>query len=272
MLTEQDKSYPLAGQAALVTGANSGIGRAIALALAGAGADIAINYYANRSAAEELAHEATKIGRKAIAIYGDVGIEEDVSLMFKQSVAEFSTLHIVVNNAGIEINGQLSSTSLQQWNDVLRVNLTGNFLCTREAIREFQRRGMQSVSRSLGKIISITSVHQEVPWMAHAPYAASKAGAMMLLKSVAREVAHQKIRVNGIAPGAVRTDMNKLAWETPAAEDRLSQIIPYSRIGEPAEIGTAACWLASDATDYMTGAVIVVDGGLSLRRGCDDAP
>jgi glucose 1-dehydrogenase len=156
--------------------------------------------------------------------------------------------------------------TLEQWNRVMDVNLTAQFLCARAAVREFNRRGlMPEVSRAAGKIISMSSVHDVIPWAGHVNYAASKGGLMMFLKSLAQEVAHRKIRVNAISPGAIRTNINRAAWET--AEAELLSLIPYERIGDPMDIGQVAVWLASDASDYVTGTTIYVDGGMTLYPG-----
>jgi glucose 1-dehydrogenase len=183
--------------------------------------------------------------------------------MFREIVSRFGTVHILVNNAGLQCDGAVADLSLQQWNQVLQTNLTAQFLCIREAVTEFLRRGAPA-SKALGKIICISSVHQSMAWAGHANYAASKGGVMMLARSVAQEMAPHRIRVNAIAPGAIRTPINREAWETPEALAKLERIVPYGRIGEPEEVAAAALWLASDASDYVTGATITVDGGLSL--------
>jgi glucose 1-dehydrogenase len=155
--------------------------------------------------------------------------------------------------------------TLEQWNTVIAVNLTGQFLCARAAVREFRRRGPRPlVSRALGKIICISSVHEVIPWARHANYAASKGGVMLMMKSLAQEVAPLKIRVNSISPGAIRTPINRPAWETPSACEALLRLIPYRRIGEPEDIGRAAVWVASDESDYVTGTSLYVDGGMTL--------
>ena len=199
--------YPvvLPGQPALVTGANSGIGEAVALGLAQAGADVVVNYVTNPQAAEDVAHRIEGFGRRAIALKADVGNEEDVRRMFARAIEHFGTLHIVVCNAGLQRDSAFAAMTLEQWNTVLSVNLTGQFLCAREAAREFQRRGVApEVSLAAGKILCMGSVHQRIPWAGHANYAASKGGVMMLMKSIAQELAPRRIRVNGIAPGAIR--------------------------------------------------------------------
>ena len=258
----------LTGQPALVTGANSGIGLAVALGLAHAGADVVVNYVVNPEAAEEVAHQVEALGRRAIAIKADVSQEDQVDQMFKTAVDHFGTLHVVVSNAGLQRDSPFDTMTIEQWNLVIAVNLTGQFLCTRAATREFKRRGVvESVSKAAGKIICMSSVHQEIPWAGHANYAASKGGVMLLMRSIAQELAPFRIRVNSIAPGAIRTPINTAAWSTPAAYADLMTLVPYKRIGEPDDIAQAAVWLASDAADYVTGATLFVDGGMTLYPG-----
>lgn len=262
--------YPktLVGQPALVTGANSGIGRATAIGLARAGADVVINYVTNPEAAEEVAQEITGFGGRAITLKADVSREDEVLAMFAKAISHFGTLHIVVSNAGLQRDSPFERMTLEQWNTVIGVNLTGQFLCTREAAREFKRRGVVSkLSVAAGKIICMSSVHQEIPWAGHANYAASKGGVMLLMRSIAQELAPYRIRVNSVAPGAIRTPINTAAWSTPQAYADLMTLVPYKRIGEPEDIAQAIAWLASDAADYVTGATLFVDGGMTLYPG-----
>jgi glucose 1-dehydrogenase len=150
----------------------------------------------------------------------------------------------------------------------LSINLTGQFLCAREAVREFKRRGVRpDVSCCAGKIIHMSSVHEVIPWAGHANYAASKGGVMLLMKTLAQELAPYRIRVNSIGPGAIRTPINRAAWETPEAYHDLLKLIPYKRIGEPDDIARAAVWLASDEADYITGHTLMIDGGMTLYPG-----
>jgi glucose 1-dehydrogenase len=255
----------LKGQKALVTGANSGIGKAIAIALGSAGADVAVNYVDGDSAAAEVVNTIMSGGSRAIAIKADVSNEAEVQAMFKQMYQEFGTIDILVNNAGLQRDSPFDQMSLAQWNFVLSVNLTGQFLCSREAVREFKRRGVvKETSVAAGKIICVSSVHEVIPWSTHANYAASKGGIMMMMKSLAQEVAPLRIRVNSICPGAIRTPINTAAWDTPEALAALLTHIPYKRIGEPEDIGRVAVLLACDLSDYITGASIFVDGGMTL--------
>ena len=263
-------AYPvvLTGQPVLVTGANSGIGKAVAIGLAKAGADVVVNYVTNPADADAVAQEIEGMGRRAITIQADVSDEQQVDAMFARAVAHFGTLHVVVSNAGLQRDAPYDEMTLAQWNTVISVNLTGQFLCTRAATREFKRRGLdEAVSVAAGKIICMSSVHQEIPWAGHANYAASKGGINMLMRSIAQELAPHRIRVNSIAPGAVRTPINTAAWNTDAAYRDLMTLVPYKRIGEPDDIARAAVWLASDASDYVTGATLFVDGGMTLYPG-----
>jgi glucose 1-dehydrogenase len=258
----------LAGQKALVTGANSGIGRAVAVALGAAGADVAVNFVAGEEAADEVVREIAAGGRSAFAYKADVTHEEQVQAMFRDAIERFGTIDILVNNAGLQRDAAFTEMTLEQWNTVISVNLTGQFLCAREAAREFLRRGVvERVSCAAGKIICVSSVHQEIPWMGHANYAASKGGVKLLMESIAQELAPHRIRVNAIAPGAIRTPINAKAWNTPQAYAELMKLVPYKRIGEPIDVAKAAVWLASDDSDYVVGATLFVDGGMTLFPG-----
>ena len=258
----------LKGQTALVTGANSGIGRAIAIALGRAGANVVVNYVTRPEDAEAVVEEIRSKGQRAMIAQGDVSDERQVQAMFAMTVSEFGTLDILVSNAGMERNAPFHEMSVAQWDAVMNVNLRGAFLCAREAVREFLRRGVRpEVSVAAGKIIFTSSVHEIIPWAGHVNYAASKGGLMLLMKSLAQEVAEKRIRVNSIAPGAIRTPINAAAWSTPEAYSALMKLVPYKRIGEVEEIGRAAVWLASDFTDYLVGTTLFIDGGMTLYPG-----
>ncbi|MBI1938957.1 MAG: SDR family oxidoreductase [Ignavibacteriales bacterium] len=259
----------LKGQKALITGANSGIGKGVAIELAKAGADVVVNYRGGEQAAIELVEQIkTNCGVNAFAYQADVSNENDVKAMFEKMINEFGTIDILVNNAGLQKDAPIDEMTLEQWNTVINVNLTGQFLCAREAIKEFKRRGVrEEISVAAGKIIHISSVHEVIPWAGHANYAASKGGVMLLMKSIAQEVAPFRIRVNNISPGAIRTPINTDAWRTPAAYNDLMKLIPYKRIGEVEDIGRAAAWLASDYADYINGTSIYIDGGMTLYPG-----
>ena len=258
----------LAGQKALVTGGSSGIGRGIALALGKAGADVVVNIHSGAERANKVAAEIQRAGGRAYSHGADVTSEKQVQALFRRMIEEFGTIDILVNNAGVRKDAPFERMSLADWNLVLNINLTGQFLCAREAVREFKRRGVvKKISRAAGKIICISSVHRVIPWARHANYAASKGGVMLMMKSLAQEVARDGIRVSSIAPGAIRTPINEVAWRTPKAYSDLMKPIPSQRIGEPDEIGRVAVWLASDDADYVHGATIFVDGGMTLYPG-----
>jgi glucose 1-dehydrogenase len=258
----------LAGQKALVTGANSGIGKGVALALARAGAEVVVNYVARPEQALEVVAEIAAEGGSAYAHQADVAKEDQVVAMFEHMREQLGTIDILVNNAGLQRDARLEDMSLEQWNTVIGVNLTGQFLCAREAVKEFKRRGVRpEISCCAGKIICISSVHEVIPWAGHVNYAASKGGVMLMMKSIAQEVAPYRIRVNSVSPGAVRTPINTAAWATPEAYADLMKLVPYKRIGEVEDIGRVAAWLASDEADYITGASLFVDGGMTLYPG-----
>ena len=258
----------LSGQKALVTGANSGIGKGVAIALGEAGADVVVNYVDGDDAANAVVEQITKSGARAYAHKADVSSEDQVAAMFARMKQEFGTMDILVANAGLQRDSAFHQMTLAQWNTVLSINLTGQFLCAREAVREFLRRGVvPEVSSAAGKIICMSSVHQEIPWGGHANYAASKGGIKLLMESLAQELAPKKIRVNAIAPGAIRTPINTAAWQTKEAYDSLMTLVPYGRIGEPEDIARAAVWLASDHSDYVVGTTLFVDGGMTLYPG-----
>jgi glucose 1-dehydrogenase len=262
------KSKNLAGQSALVTGANSGIGEAVAIALGEAGANVVINYVSKPDVAEEVAERIRQNGSKAIAIQADVSKEDQVQAMFQQTIREFGTIDILVNNAGLQRDAPFEDMTLDQWNTVVNVNLTGQFLCAREAIREFIRRGIVAErSSACGKIICMSSVHELIPWGGHVNYASSKGAIKMFMQSLAQEFGSRKIRVNSICPGAIRTPINTSAWSTPDAYNALMKLIPYNRIGETSDIGKLAVFLASDDSDYITGASIFIDGGMTVFEG-----
>jgi glucose 1-dehydrogenase len=258
----------LSGQKALVTGANSGIGKAVALALAEAGADVGINYVVKPEEAEAVATAARAFGVAARIYQADVSQEAEVEAMFASFVADFGALDILVANAGLQRDASIAKMTLDDWNKVISVNLTGQFLCARSAIAQYRKQGdTRRVSRARGKIIDMSSVHQIIPWAGHVNYASSKGGIGMMMQSLAQECAPDRIRINSIAPGAIRTPINHDAWATQDAYDKLMQLIPYGRIGEPEDIGKVAAWLASDYCDYIVGATIYVDGGMTLFPG-----
>ena len=258
----------LAGQKALVTGGSSGIGRAVALALGAAGADVVVNYLSGDDEAAAVVDAIKEKGSDAVAVQADVSKEDQVQAMFARMLDRFGTIDILVNNAGLQKDARFEEMTLKDWNTVIAVNLTGQFLCAREAVREFKRRGVRKeVSCAAGKIICMSSVHEVIPWAGHVNYAASKGGVMLMMKSIAQEVAPHRIRVNAIGPGAIRTPINTAAWNTPEAYAELMKLVPYKRIGEPEDVARAAVWLVSDEADYITGTSLYVDGGMTLYPG-----
>ena len=259
----------LKGQKALVTGANSGIGQAVALALGKAGASVLINYVVDpEGTVDQMIKEIKSYGSQAIGFQADVSKEAQVMAMYEAMFKKFGTIDILVNNAGIQRDSPFDQMTLAQWQQVIDVNLTGQFLCAREAVKEFKRRGVvPSISCAAGKIICMSSVHEVIPWGGHVNYASSKGGVMQLMKSIAQEVAPYRIRVNSIGPGAIKTPINHDAWATPEAEKALLTLIPYQRVGVPDDIARVAVWLASDYSDYITGTTVFVDGGMTLYPG-----
>ena len=261
----------LQGQVALVTGASSGLGKAAAIGLAAAGAKVVVNYIGPAEAADAVVRDIEAAGGQAIAIHGNVAAEAEVTAMFAAAIEHFGALHILVNNAGVQRDAAVVDMTLDQWNAVIGVNLTGQFLCAREAARIFLKQGIdRAISAAAGKIICISSVHEVIPWAGHVNYAASKGGVMMLMKTLAQELAHHAIRVNSVAPGAIRTPINTAAWSTPEAYQKLLKLMPYQRIGEPDDIAHAVVFLASEGADYVTGATLFVDGGMTLYPGFEE--
>ncbi|MBN8826124.1 MULTISPECIES: glucose 1-dehydrogenase [unclassified Spirosoma] len=260
----------LKGQVAIITGASSGIGAGVAKSLAAAGAKVVVNYpvEATKPAADAVLKEITDAGGEGMVAQCDVSQEAQVIQMFADVVAAYGTVDILINNAGLQRDAKFDEMTLDQWNTVINVNLTGQFLCAREAIREFLRRGPRpDVSAATGKIICMSSVHELIPWAGHVNYATSKGGIKMLMQSLAQEYGDRRIRVNSICPGAIQTPINRAAWETPQALNSLMTLIPYNRIGQPQDIGNLAVFLASDLSDYITGASIFIDGGMTVFEG-----
>jgi glucose 1-dehydrogenase len=259
----------LAGQKALVTGASKGLGQAMAIGLAQAGADVVVNYYSDEQGARWTAAEIEKLGRKAIIFKADVADEKEVQSMFRSMIETFGRIDICIANSALQLNAPVDEMTLAQWQRVISVNLTGVFLCSRESVRAFKRQGInRSISYACGKLILISSVHDVIPWEGHANYAAAKGGLILFMKSLAQEVAHLRIRVNAISPGAIRTPMNVEKLTSPEVfKAVLLKLIPSKRIGEPEEVARVAVWLASDESDYVQGTTIYIDGGMTLYPG-----
>lgn len=266
----QKPNRRLENQTCIITGSSSGIGKAVAQAMGMEGANIVVNYHSGKEKAEEVADFITKNSKcgDAITFKCDVSKEKEVQDMFAKTISHFGTVDVCVANAGIQIDHALHEMSLEAWQKVIDVNLTGQFLCARESIREFLRRGMRpEVSNSLGKIIHMSSVHEVIPWAGHANYAASKGALVMLMQSICQEYGPKKIRCNSIGPGAVKTEINKDVWSTEEGREGMLNLIPYKRIGVPEDVGSVACWLASDESEYINGTTIFVDGGMTCYPG-----
>lgn len=259
---------PLKNNRAIITGASSGIGEGIARAFAAAGAAVVVNFLSDREVAEQIVQEIRGSGGRAAAVQGDISNPEDCGRLFDSAEQEFGGIDILMANAGIQRDAAFTDLTLDDWRTVIDVNLTGQFLCAQEAVRRFRRRGLDPKrSPALGKIIFTSSVHQAIPWAGHANYAAAKGGLKLLMETMAQELACEKIRVNAIAPGAIKTDINRESWEDEDARRRLVKLIPYGRVGAAEDVAEAAVWLASDASDYVVGTTLFVDGGMVLYPG-----
>ncbi|RIJ34476.1 glucose 1-dehydrogenase [Pontibacter oryzae] len=255
----------LAGKVAIVTGASSGIGQGIAIAMGQAGAHIVVNFHSDEEGALETQKQIKQAGGKAVTLEADVSKPEDAQLLVDTAIKQFGTVDILVNNAGVQQDQDFLKMSMEEWQTVIDINLTGHFLCAQAVAREFAKRKVQPEARTAaGHIIFISSVHDIIPWAGRANYTAAKGGLQMLMKTLAQELAKYKIRVNGISPGAIKTDINRKEWETEEGRKKMLAQIPYGRIGAPEDIAKVAVWLATDEADYITGTTIYVDGGMTL--------
>jgi len=260
-------STNLGGRVALVTGGDTGIGAAVSRELARCGAKVAINWHSRPDDAEKLVEEIAKGGGQALSVGGDVSSEKDAERMISEAAARFGRIDIVVSNAGIQLDSPALEMKADEWRKVLDVNLTGQFLVARAAARRFVDQGVSNGRRAAGVIVCMSSVHDVVPWAGHANYAAAKGGVDMLMKTLAQEFASHKIRVVGIAPGAIKTDINRDVWEDEEKAKELRTLIPYGRIGEVEDVAKPVAWLCSDDADYITGTTLYVDGGMTLYPG-----
>jgi glucose 1-dehydrogenase len=252
------ESRSLHGRRALVTGAATGIGRATAKRLAQEGATVVVNHIAGDPAGEAVG-EIREAGGQAIAIEADVSRENQVAGMFEQASRELDgPVDVLVNNAGVEAPFDLQDMPLEEWNRVLSINLTGPFLCSREMVR-----GLLAV-KSPGTIVNVSSVHEVIPWPKFSHYCASKGGLKLFSQSIARELAPHRIRVALVAPGAVLTPINQDLIDHPEMRSEVEEQIPWGRFGEPEEIAAAIAWLAGPEADYVVGATLFVDGGMTL--------
>ncbi|QCR21225.1 SDR family oxidoreductase [Pontibacter sp. SGAir0037] len=261
-------STQTANQTVLVTGASSGIGQGIAIAFGQKEANVIVNYHSDEDGARQTLDEIEKGGGKGFICKADVSKEEDVARMFQAALEAYGTVDVLVSNAGIQQDSAFAEMTLDQWNKVMNTNLTGYFLCAREAIKIFNQKGEAGPDdKAKGNIIFMSSVHDIIPWAGHVNYASSKGGILMLMKSLALEVAPKKIRINAISPGAIATDINEDVWNDEEKRKELLKLIPYKRIGKPEDVAKVAVWLASPDSDYVTGTTIYVDGGMTLYPG-----
>lgn len=265
-MSKSAKSFK--GQVVIVTGASSGIGQACAIHLGSLGANVVVNYHSSEDQANETLEEIRKNGGDGIIVKADVSQESDVKSLFEKTIEKFGRLDVLVSNAGMQVDAKFLDMTLAQWQKVIEVNLTGQFLCTREAARQFVKQAQadpdKEPQQSIGKIVMMSSVHDIIPWAGHVNYAASKGGIMMLMRSISQELAPQKIRINSVSPGAIRTTINKEVWSDEAKMEGLMQLIPYRRIGTPEDVAKAVAWLASDDSDYVNGETLYIDGGMTL--------
>ena len=263
-MSETDQNNPVA----IITGASSGIGMGVARKLGLDGASVVINYHSHPEPAEELASEIRGNGGRAITVGADVSSEDEVAKLFDAACEAFGRVDILVANSGAQKDAAIADMTLEQWRAVIDLDLTGQFLCCREAVRRFRKQDAEGRPfRAKGVIVSMTSVHDAIPWAGHINYAAAKGGARMLVETLAQEVSGEGIRVNAVAPGAIRTPINEDVWGDEDSLKKLLELIPYGRIGEPEDVANAVAWLASDAADYVTGTTLYVDGGMMLYPG-----
>lgn len=260
----------LEGQVAIVTGGSTGIGAACCAGLAAEGVKVVINYHSSDEEANRLLQEIKAAGGEGMVVQADVSKEADIKRLFQTGLDEYGHLDILVANAGLQQDASFVDMTLEQWNTVIGVNLTGQFLACREAARIFRRQGLYEHGRAAGKIVCMSSVHDEIAWAGHVNYATAKGGVKMMMESMAQELAPEKIRVNAIAPGAIRTDINRDAWSNAKNLEQLLTLIPYGRVGEPEDVANICCFLCSDVSDYITGATLYVDGGMMLYPGFAD--
>ncbi|WOI54684.1 SDR family oxidoreductase [Parvularcula sp. LCG005] len=261
----------LNGQTAVVTGGSSGIGAACAVGLAREGANVVLTYHSHEEDGEKVADECRSEGVQALSVHTDVTKKDDIEDLIKTACAEFGHLDIMIANAGVQVDASLLDMSLEDWETAIKVDLTGQFLCAQAAARQFIAQGFdKSVSKAAGKIIHISSVHDEIPWAGHANYAAAKGGLKEFMRTAAQEWAVHRIRVNAVSPGAIKTDINRDVWSDEEKKRDLLKLIPYGRLGEPEDVASVVAWLASDQADYITGNTIYVDGGMMLYPGFRD--
>ncbi len=257
----------LTGQVAIITGASTGIGQACAVGFGKEGMKVVVNYHSGKEDAEATAKRVREVGGEAITVQADVSREEDVERLFQACLDAYGHVDVVLSNAGVQADAKFHEMTLEEWNKVISVDLTGNFLVCRAAVRQFRKQGIYPYSKAAGKIICMSSVHDEIAWAGHVNYAAAKGGVKLLMESMAQELGQYKIRVNSISPGAIKTDINQEAWGTEEAMKKLLKLVPYNRIGQGEDVANLAVFLASDVSDYITGATIYIDGGMMVYPG-----
>ena len=261
-MTDRD----LSGRAVFVTGGSGGIGEGVAVRLGRAGARVAVGYHSGKDDAERVCRAIEAAGGEAVAVGGDVSDEGDVQRAFAAAADALGPLYGVVVNAGLQADADVADMSLEQWRRVMRVDLDGAFLTARAFLRQLPDTA-EAGGSARGNVVFVSSVHQFIPWAGHANYAAAKGGVEMFMASLAQEVAGRGVRVNAIAPGAIKTPINEDVWSDDAKRAELIKLIPYGRLGRPEDIGNAVAWLMSDQSDYVTGTTLTVDGGMSLYPG-----
>lgn len=245
----------LESKVALVTGGATGIGRGICERFAKEGADLVVDYVGGSDQADSLVQELKQTGRRALAIQADISNADDVTNMFAQAIAQLGRIDILVNNAGIEKRIPFLETPVEEYDKIMAVNLRGAFLCAQAAARDM-------VTRKQGRIINISSIHEDLPFPGYTPYCASKGGMRMFMRNIAVELAPEGITVNNIAPGAIATPINTATLQDPALVAQLNAIIPAGHLGTPEDVAAVAVFLASDEAAYVTGSTYFVDGGM----------
>ncbi|GGO00730.1 glucose-1-dehydrogenase [Saccharibacillus kuerlensis] len=250
--------YPdLEGKTAIVTGAATGLGKAIAMRLGREKANVVINYHSNREGVDEMIEEIEQAGGKAIEVQASAAEEEGVKKLIQAAHDTFGSLDIMINNAGKENEVESHKMPLEDWNSVIQLNLTGYFLGSREAISYMLEHNIK------GTVINMSSVHEIIPWPHFVHYAASKGGVKMMTETLALEYAPKGIRVNSIGPGAINTPINQEKFEDPEQKKQVESMIPMGYVGEPEEIAAVAAWLASSESSYVTGITLFADGGMT---------
>jgi glucose 1-dehydrogenase len=254
----------LEDKTAIITGADSGIGRATAIEFAREGADVMVVFHTDADGADDTKQQVEALGRRAVVTQGDVGQEDDVERFFREAEAAFGTIDIVMNNAGVDGSGtKVAELEIDDFERSLRTNLFGPVLMCKHFVRHFAGRGQVSG----GRILNVTSVHEEIPRAGTADYDCAKGALRNLTRTLALEVAEQGITVNNIAPGMVLTPFNQQAIDDPKVLEEQTKSIPMKRAADPAEIGRLAVFLASSDADYVTGSSYVMDGGLMQNQG-----